>query len=396
MSVNTMSFEDASTLLNTIKGMATGESSIAPVNESEFVSVATTLLQQGYDPIATGISQLVGRTIFSDRRYAPRLRGLMRNSQEWGGITRKVNYLDLDVEQSQIHNLVDGTSIDPFAIRKQQVIQTNIYGGNTYAYSYTITEDQLKQSFTGSAQFASYMAGMMTNVSNTIDQFDETESRAVLMNLIAANIDSEDGNVFHLLTDYKTATGNNTITDENYLSDEEFVPFAKWLYGYINTLIDLLGERSVKYHINVTTYNGVNVSGIKRFTPRSRMKCYMHNALMNQINSSVLSSVFHNDLLRTVDYENISYWQSIDSPTAIQTTPVYMDNTGAAVTGEAVSTDKVVGVLFDEEACGLTRILQGTAPSPYNARGRYYTVWMNFIERWYCDFTENSVVLMLD
>ena len=36
MSVNTMSFEDASAILNNIRQQVTGEASLAPVNTAEF------------------------------------------------------------------------------------------------------------------------------------------------------------------------------------------------------------------------------------------------------------------------------------------------------------------------------------------------------------------------
>lgn len=396
MSVNAMNFEDASTLLTSLTQQVTGDASISVTDESDFVSVATTLLQTGYDPIAVGISQIEGKTIFSDRRYTQHLRGLQRNSQEWGGVVRKVNYLDNDVEQSKVYDLTDGSSVDPWKINKTHTLQTNYYGGNSYTRSYTITEDQLKTAFRGSAEFGSYWSGQNTHIANMVDQLQETESRACLNNLIAGKIDGDPTNVIHLLTVYKAQTGNTTITSSNYLSDDEFVPFAKWLYGYMNTLIDMMGERSIKYHMNVTTYMGASVDPLKRFTPRSRMKCYMHNFFMNQINSSVLSSVFHNDLLRMVDYESINYWQSIDDPMAIKITPAIMLADGSYDKGNDVEEDLIVGVLFDEEACGITRILEGTAPSPFNPRGRYYTVWMNWITRWYNDFTENAIVLMLD
>lgn len=397
MSVNTMSFEDASSLLNDLTEMVTGEAQLDAVDESDFVSIATTTLQTGYDPIAIGISQLIGRTIFSDRRYSPHLRGMMLNSQEWGGITRKINYIDTELEASKVYDLTDGSSIDPWVVSKQPALQTNFYGSNTFTRSYTITRSQLKSAFEGSAQFGTYMMGLTTHIANQVDQLTETETRACLNNLIAGKLDGDSTNVVHLLTVYKTQTGNSTITSSNYLSDDEFIPFAKWLYGYLNTLIDFMGERSSKFHMNVTSYNGSSVRPIMRATPRNRMKCYMNSALMNQINSSVLSSVFNEQLLKLIDYESINYWQSIDSPMEINVLPSYLDTDGSVtVADEAVNEDNIVGILFDEEACGITRILENTAPTPYNPRGDYYNVWYNWTTRWYNDFTENAIVLCLD
>ena len=62
--VNTMSFEDASAILNNIRKQVTGETPIAIEDASKFVSVATTLLQAGYDPVLNAITQMVTKTIF--------------------------------------------------------------------------------------------------------------------------------------------------------------------------------------------------------------------------------------------------------------------------------------------------------------------------------------------
>ena len=65
--VNNMKFEDASAILNNIRKQVTGESPIAITDNQKFVSVATTLLQAGYDPVLNAITQMVTKTIFSIR-----------------------------------------------------------------------------------------------------------------------------------------------------------------------------------------------------------------------------------------------------------------------------------------------------------------------------------------
>ena len=69
MSVNTMEFKDAAAILNNIRKQVTGETAIAPANVAEFCSVATTLLQAGYDPLLSAITQMVSKSIFSIRPY---------------------------------------------------------------------------------------------------------------------------------------------------------------------------------------------------------------------------------------------------------------------------------------------------------------------------------------
>ena len=76
MPVNDLSFNDLSTVLNAIVTQATGQAQQTPVDESSFVTVAQVGLKAGYDPLMTAISQVLRRTIFSERAYTPKFTGI--------------------------------------------------------------------------------------------------------------------------------------------------------------------------------------------------------------------------------------------------------------------------------------------------------------------------------
>lgn len=396
MSVNTMTFEQSATLLTSLVEQATGQRPATPTNESEFVSIAQTTLRQNYDVMATAISQVLSRTIFSSRPYNAVFGGLQVDTMKFGGHVRKINYLDVDMEDDDRYSLVDGESVDMYVVNKQHAIQTNYYGSNTRQIHVTIYRDQIDAAFQSSAQLGSFMAGQVQNLMNQIEQINENERRMCLQNLIAGKISADQPNVIHLLTEYKADTGNTTITAANWQSEAEFPYFVKWLYGFLNTTIDLMKERTAKFHQNITTYNGVAVKPIMRHTPRQFMKAYMLNSLMRHIDASVMSSVFHNELLETVDFESVNFWQSIDAPGTLQITPVVMTDTGEFAEGSAVSTNSLVGVLFDEEAAGTTIISNWSATTPFNPRGAFYNSYFHWNVRTWNDFTENCIVLLMD
>lgn len=394
MSVNTMTFEQSATLLTSLVKQATGQTAITPTDESEFVSLAQTTLRTNYDVMATAISQVLSRTIFSSRPYNAIFRGLQIDSEKFGGHIRKINYIDLDIEDDDRYDLLDNTSVDMYTVNKLHAVQTNFYGSNTHQLHYTVYRDQLDAAFESSAQFGSFMAGALQNISNQIEQINENERRMTLQNLIAGTI--EGGTTIHLLTEYKSETGNTTITAANWMSEAEFPYFVKWLYGFLNTTIDLMRERTALYHQNITTYNGQPVKPIMRHTPRQNMKAYMLNSLMRHIDASVMSSVFHNELLNTVDFEAVNFWQSIQDPAGLQITPVVMQSDGTYAQGSGVNTDALVGVLFDEEAAGTTIISNWAATTPFNARGGYWNTFYHWNVRTWNDMTENCIVLLMD
>lgn len=400
MAVNSMSFKQSATLINDVLKQMTGQESIAPVDEAEFVAVGTTLLQTGYDQLNKAVSQVLTRSIYSARAYSPIYPSIMRDTQRWGGIVRKVTVLDLDFIDDEAFKIADGNGIadcDPFLVNKQKAVQFNFYGGNVKELVVTTTEDQLRQAFSSSADFGSFMAAQSQNLINQINQKIEAESRITVNNMIAAASENGGDQVIHLLTEYKAETGNTSITPANYLSNDEFEPFAKWFYGRLNTLKDFLRERTAKFHKNISTYNGAALSKpIMRHTPDQFLNIFMLSNFMNQVDSSALSGIYNTQFLSIGGFERVNYWQNIDTPDMVSVTAnVLQDDGTCAATESAVEVEGLIGILFDDEALGITLIDEGVR-SIENPRGRYFNNWYNWTARWYNDQTENFIILQLD
>lgn len=390
MAANDLSFNQLSTVLAEITSQATGAKASAPINTMDFVTVGTTALRTGYDPLATAISQVLSKTIFSIRPYTRKFAGLQVSNQKWGNIVRKLNVIDKPFEDDQRIELLDGVAIDQYIVNKPEVLQTNFYGANVYEKSMTIFRDQLDNAFSGPDQFAQFLTMIMTNASDMIEQAHENTARACITNFIAGKISGDSTNVLHLLTLYNSATGQELTPVQVRLPDK-WPTFVRWLYSYIKTTAEKMGERTYNYHINVTGKN------IARHTPLSRMKAYIYRPFINEAEATVLSTTFHNDFLRLVDYEGVNFWQAITSPDEIKIKPSFMDSNGVVVQPSTpVKKTNVLGVLFDEEAAGYTVVNEWAQPTPFNARGGYYNQFWHFTDRYWNDFTENGVVLMLD
>lgn len=392
MAVNTLSFNQLSTVLAEITSQATGVKHMAPISTRDFVSVAQTGLLTGYDPLMTAISQVLSRTIFSIRPYSRKFGGLMADTIRYGNHVRKLQSVDKPFEDDDRFTLVDGQSVDQYEVNKPEVLQTNFYGANVYQKSLTVYRDQLDCAFTSPEEFSRFLSMIMTNASDMIEQAHENTARATLVNFIGGKLAGDKTNVIKLLTEYNAATGL-TLDSESVMQPDNFPTFTRWMFGRIKTISDMITERSAKYHINITTPHNKT---IMRHTPLDRQKIYLASRFMNQIDSTVLSQTYHNNFLRIADHERVGYWQSIDNPLRINVTPTYMSNAGALVTPEAVSQDNVIGAIFDEEAVGITVVNQWSATTPFNARGGYSNIFWHFTDRYWNDFTENGVVLLLE
>ena len=400
-----MGFNQLATVLNSIVGQATGTTQITPADESQFISVAQIGLKTGYDPLMTAVSQVLSRTIFSVRPYQAKFKGLQADAIRYGNHVRKLTTIDKAWEEDDRIKLTDGSAIDPWVVNKPEVLQTNFYGENVYQKSLTIYKDQLDCAFSGSAEFGQFIAMIMQNAADMIEQAREETARNTVANLIGgvlyqdANSIGPSGRVIYLLKAYEDQTGVS-LTSSTVMDPQYFAPFARWLFGYLKTLSDKLTERTILFHQSYTDSNNVT-HNIYRHTPLERQKCYLFSPVLNDISANVLSTVFYDKYLKLMDHESVQFWQSVTpgeeseitmkpSVTDADLTPIDMTNVSA------IDQDHILGVIFDEEAAGYTQVNEWSASTPLNARGGYTNIFWHFTLRYWNDFTENAVVLILE
>lgn len=375
--------------LNAIISQATGKTTIGAIDDN-FVSVATTALGIAPDDLLNAISQVISRTIFSIRPYNRKFAGLFVDNMKWGNHVRKINIGDKDWEQNVSYDLTDGQSIDADIVSKPDILQTNFYGQCVYSKHYTIFRDQLNIALQNEEEFERFYTMLVQNTMDMIEQCHENTARATIVNLIGGKVKGDTHNVIHLVAEYNAVTG--LALDSNTVKKpENFVPFYKWAFSRIKTISGFLTERSLQYHINITGHN------IMRHTPVQNQRLYLYTPEMNNVESSVFSSVFNEQYLKMMDYEGVNFWQSIQTPMKINVQARYMLPTGVITSdSKDTTTSNIFGILMDEEAAGITTYSARTATTPYNARGEYTNVWWHFNDRYWNDFTENAVVFLLD
>ena len=380
---------DSVAILNNIISQATGKTNIGTINDN-FVSVATTTLGIAPDALLNAITQVISRTIFSIRPYNRKFAGLFVDNMKWGNHVRKINIGDKDLENNVSYDLVDGKSIDADIVSKPDILQTNFYGQCVYSKHYTIFRDQLNIALQNEAEFERFYTMLVQNTMDMIEQCHENTARATICNLIGGKVKGDTSNVIHLVTEYNDVTGLELDSD-TVKKPENFVPFYKWAFSRIKTISGLMTERSLQYHINITGHN------IMRHTPVQNQRLYLYTPEMNNVESTIFSSVFNEQYLKMMDYEGVNFWQSIKTPMGINTKSRYIDENGAITEDSTyTATSNTLGVLMDEEAAGITTYGARTATTPYNARGEYTNVWFHFNDCYWNDFTENAVVFLLD
>ena len=386
-----MGFQQAATLMNSIVQQATGKTALTATSTAAFISQAQTALLTGTDVLMNAISQVLSKTIFSIRPYNARFRGLQRDAVAWGNHVRKINFGSTGVEAEERYDLTDGQSVDPYKVKKPDILQSNFYSYNSYQNHISIFRDQLNMAFSGPDEFMRFMSGVTTEVSNKLEQYREEFARVTLCNLMGATINLS--RVRHLLTEFATEYG---IVDSNSQPDPTAVlptyleAFVKWLFAELRTLSDRFEERTNLYQTNISGHD------IYRHTPKERQRLYIFSPFLNKIDAQVLASVYNPNYLQMGDREAVTYWQSMQTPDTIKVTPSQINpSTGAYAQGNAV-TATVLGVLMDYDAAGVTQIHEWTASTPFNPAGGYTNLFYHMDMRGWNDCTEKAMVLCLD
>lgn len=402
MSVNTMTFQQIATVLNSIVHQATGKDTITPTNTAEFVSVANTALSLGNDVVMNAISNVLARTIFAIRPYSAKFVGLEKDLPRWGAYMRKLSIADSDWADDEAYKYPvaydasenpptgDGKIVDQWKIKKPNVLQTNFYGASVFGDHITIFEDQLESAFRSPEELGSFLSMIMTNLSNRIEMSRDAVARGLVANMIGALLTENDANrVVHLLTEYNAQTGL-TLTAQSVYAPDNFPAFMKWVYSRVAQISDLMTENSLMYQTVITG------KPVLRHTPVQNQKVYLYSPARHQMDARVLADTYHDTYLRYADVESVNYWQSIKTPDAVNVTPSYTTTAGAVATGKAVSKAGIFGLIFDEDAMGYAILDRRIVPTGINASGLYRNLFLHAKEKVFMDNTEKAVVLLLD
>ena len=401
MGVNSLSFQQCSTVLTSLVKQATGRDVVVSTTP-DFISVAQTALSLPKDIIYNTLSDVLARTIFSIRPYDSRFTGLEKDLPTWGGYMRKLAIVEDDWDDSKAyawpvaydssqsgHETGDGYSVDQYVIKKRQVQQTNFIGQSVFQDHYTIFDDQLETAFRGPDEFGSFLAMMTTYMNNKIELAKDGLSTGLVSNLIATLlVENNSARVVKLLTEYNTATGGSYTSTSIFLPDN-YPSFMKWCYGRIAAIANKFRAMSTKYQTIISSQS------IARHTPYDKQKLYILDDERFQMESRVLADTFHDNYLSLADVESVPFWQGIDTPDKIICKPTYTNTSGVVTTaGSAKTQTGVFALLFDTDAAGWAMVHQNVYPAR-NGAGEYTNIWYNMRLRCFQDNTEKAVVFLL-
>lgn len=386
---NDMTINDISVVVNDIMKAATGLTEDYPVTDtSSFVTVAQTALKNGFDPVMNAISQVLSRTVFTERPYSRALRGIEVSDVEWGNHVRKISFADKGFQPNGAYideAITDGQSVDMYKVNKPKTIQTNYYGYDTWEYSMTTYTDQLRSAFRNPEEFAAFWSAALLHANNEVEAAVENIVRNTLCNFIAGKVACDSRSVIDVALEPEQ--GVSTLDNNKNL--------ALYINSRFKLFSDMMTTRSANFHQNFEGFT------FMRHTPKSAQRIYIASPFYNSITNYAYAQTYHDDYLKNAYTESVPYWQYNDGTefggAGINVAPVHTDTSGAIVTVPKADAQQlsVVGCIIDKDAVGVNIHNKRVLTTPVNARGEYYNTYWKFDYRFYNDFTENGVIFTL-
>lgn len=400
--MNNLTVDQIATVMTDVVEQATGQKNIAAITDAaSFVAVAQTALKTGYDPIINAISQVLSRSIFAFRDYNAPNSALEMDLPRWGNAVRKLSPVARDMvddmrftwpvayDASENPPLGNGQSVDHYKIAKQEVLQTNFYGTGVYQQRYTIFKDQFDVAFQSPEEFGRFLTMLAGERKNDRESYKEAIARGIQANFIGGLLaENSSARVISLLTEYNTLTGL-TLDNETVYQPDNFAPFVRWAYSRIKTIIKMMGQRSSMYQTNITGKT------ILRHTSPENMRVALFTPFIEQVRAMVLSDTFHDDYLKDITFEDVNFWQSIETPDTVNITPVYTNASGAVATGAAQNKSGIIGLIHDRDALGYSFVNQWAATTPLNIDGGYWNEAHHITAKTLSDNTEKAVLITL-
>lgn len=401
--VNSNIIYQAGTLLADVVQQATGRKVLTANTPGEWASVAQSAISAGVEPILNTLVNMWSRTIFSVRPYSAKLKGLEMSADRFGLMTRKLSPVVKDpgddaaylwpvaYDAGQTPPSGDGYSVDMYAISKKQVLQTGFAGESVYQEIFTIFKDQLDGAFRSPEEFMAFNEMQLADRSNSIESWKENIKRSLLANMILSlDAENQTGRIVHLITEYNADTGAS-LTSTTVFAPANFPGFVRWMVARINTIARFMSERTAMYQ------TAISGQYVLRHTPAEYLRVYLTARFKDMMDTMALSVTFNDNYLKLADVEGINFWQSTSAPASVTGKPTYTNTSGVATTPATASTvANIVGVMFDRDALGMASVLEESALTPYNVKGRYWNNAYNNKFKTRFDMTEKAVLLLLD
>lgn len=399
------------TLINSVSKEVLGKTDIVQEDLTGIVDLGTEVFNQNaVDNYVKSLVNHIGKVIFVNRPYAGKVPSVLMDAWEFGSVLEKISADVPEAEENDTWNLTDGQSYDQDVFHKPTVTAKFFNSKVTFEVPVSITERQVKESFSNAAQLNGFIsmiyaaveksmtikadALIMRTINNMIAETvlaDTVAFGGTAGNLTNANLSKASTarcvNLLKLYNDkYFPATPDtpdptpnpNALTAAKAITDPDFIRFASYVMG---TYADRLQSISTLF----------NVGGKERFTPKDMLHVVLLSDFAKAAQTYLYSDTFNRGDVLLPQAETVPFWQGSGKNYDFASTGhIKVKESG----GKEVEITGVLGVMFDRDALGVCN-LDRRVTTNYNAKAEFFNNYYKFDAGYFNDTNENFVVFFI-
>lgn len=386
------------TLMNSVSSEVLGRTDIVQEDLTGVVDMGTEVFNaNAVDNYVKALVNHIGKVVFVNRPYMGKVPSVLMDSWEFGSVLEKISADIPEAHENKSWELTDGAEYSQDVFYKPKVSAKFFNSRVTFEVPVSITERQVKESFSNAAQLNGFISMIYAAVEKSMTIKADALIMRTITNMIAETL-AADSTKFTpkggTTVDYSTASTvrcvnllklyNDTVkpttalTVATAITDPEFIRFASYTMGLY---ADRLQSISTLF----------NVGGKERFTPKDMLHVVLLSDFAKAAQTYLYSDTYNKEQVLLPNAETVPYWQGSG------TEYTFAENGYINVkssSGANVEISGVLGVMFDRDALGVSN-LDRRVTTNYNAKAEFFNNYYKFDCGYFNDTNENFVVFFI-
>ena len=322
----------------------------------------------------------IGKVVFVNRPYAGSAPSVLMDGWEFGSVLEKITAELPEASENETWELQDKQSYDPNIFYKPTV-EAKFYNKRvTFEIDVSITERQVKQSFSSATQLNAFVSMIYNEVDKAMTIKIDSLVMKTIVNMISVTMTDANANrAVNLLSLYNSEIAPATpLTAAKALYNLDFIKFASYKMKLYATRLGTISRL-------------FNIGGKARFTPRDMLHIVMLEEFKSSADVYLQSDTFHNEFVKLPEAEGVAYWQGSGTDYAFASTSKIMVKDAK---GNSTTKTGILAVMFDRDALGVCN-KDKRVTTDYNAKAEFYNNFYKFDCEYFNDTNENFVVFYI-
>lgn len=383
------------TIVNAVSSEVLGKTDIVKDDLTGIVDLGTEVFNQGaVDNYVKSLVNHIGKVVFVNRPYSGKVPSVLMDAWEFGSVMEKISADIPAAEENDTWNLTDGAEYKQDVFHKPVVTAKFFNSKVTFEVPVSITERQVKESFSSAEQ----LNGFLSMIYNAVDKSMTIKTDALIMrtinNMVGETLKADAAKFtqsgkalnyasastvrcVNLLYLYNQANGT-TLTAAQAVLNPDFIRYASYQMGLY---ADRLQSISALF----------NIGGKDRFTPKDALHVVLLSDFAKAAQTFLYSDTRHVDQVLLPNAETVASWQGSGQDYGFAHTSAINIKTAS---GTDVNVSGVLGVMFDRDALGVCNTDKRVTTN-YNAKAEFFNNWYKFDASYFNDTNENFVVFFV-